>query len=73
LPRFYAIHMLVLPGGLIALITLHLYLVVRLGVTSPPWSKDAAGTGPHTPAPQPEEPSTNGGATVTDGAGVARG
>ena len=27
LPRFYAIHMLVLPGGLIALITLHLYLV----------------------------------------------
>jgi hypothetical protein len=22
---------------------LHLYLVIRLGVTSPPWSKDAAG------------------------------
>jgi quinol-cytochrome oxidoreductase complex cytochrome b subunit len=45
LSRFYAIHMLVLPGGLIGLITLHLYLVIRLGVTSPPWSKDAAGTG----------------------------
>jgi hypothetical protein len=28
------------------LIGLHLYLVVRLGVTSPPWSKDAAGSGP---------------------------
>ena len=28
------------------LIGLHMYLVVRLGVTSPPWSKDAAGTGP---------------------------
>ena len=44
LSRFYAIHMLVLPGGLIALIGLHLYLVIRLGVTSPPWSKDGAGT-----------------------------
>jgi hypothetical protein len=29
-----------------ALIGLHLYLVVRLGVTSPPWSKEAAGSGP---------------------------
>jgi hypothetical protein len=28
------------------LIGLHLYLVIRLGVTSPPWSKEAAGTGP---------------------------
>ncbi len=35
--------MLLIPGGLIALIGLHLYLVVRLGVTSPPWSKHAAG------------------------------
>ena len=43
LARFYAIHMLLIPGGLIALIGLHLYLVVRLGVTSPPWSKEAAG------------------------------
>ncbi len=37
--------MLVLPGALIGLITLHLYLVIRLGVTSPPWSKEAAGSG----------------------------
>ncbi len=37
-------HMLLIPGGLIALITLHLYLVIRLGVTSPPWSKEAAGS-----------------------------
>ena len=35
--------MLLLPGALIALITLHMYLVTRLGVTSPPWSKEAAG------------------------------
>ena len=27
-----------IPGAIIALIGLHLYLVVRLGVTSPPWS-----------------------------------
>jgi menaquinol-cytochrome c reductase cytochrome b subunit len=41
--RFYSMHMLLIPGGIIALIGLHLYLVVRLGVTSPPWSKTAAG------------------------------
>ena len=43
LSRFYSIHMLLVPGALIGLIGLHLYLVVRLGVTSPPWSKEAAG------------------------------
>jgi ubiquinol-cytochrome c reductase cytochrome b subunit/menaquinol-cytochrome c reductase cytochrome b subunit len=43
--RFYAIHMLVLPGAIAAMIALHLYLVVRLGVTSPPWSRTAAGSG----------------------------
>jgi quinol-cytochrome oxidoreductase complex cytochrome b subunit len=46
LSRFYSIHMLLLPGAIMGLIGLHLYLVVRLGVTSPPWSKEAAGTGP---------------------------
>jgi menaquinol-cytochrome c reductase cytochrome b subunit len=40
---FYSLHMLVIPGGLFALIGLHLYLVIRLGVTSPPWSQDPAG------------------------------
>jgi menaquinol-cytochrome c reductase cytochrome b subunit len=43
LARFYSIHMLVLPGAIFALIGLHLYLVVRLGVSNPPWG------------PQPEE------------------
>ncbi|HEY6017087.1 MAG TPA: cytochrome b N-terminal domain-containing protein [Gaiellaceae bacterium] len=57
LSRFYSIHMLLLPGAIAGLIGLHLYLVVRLGVTSPPWSKEAAGTGP-----LPEETvSQNGG------------
>ncbi|MFL6011576.1 MAG: cytochrome bc complex cytochrome b subunit [Gaiellaceae bacterium] len=43
LSRFYSMHMLLIPGLIFALIGLHLYLVVRLGVSSPPWSRDAAG------------------------------
>jgi menaquinol-cytochrome c reductase cytochrome b subunit len=37
LPRFYAMHMLLLPGAIFALIGAHLYLVVKLGTTAPPW------------------------------------
>jgi menaquinol-cytochrome c reductase cytochrome b subunit len=37
LSRFYAIHMLLLPGAIIALIGAHLYLVVKMGTTAPPW------------------------------------
>ncbi|MGH3011757.1 MAG: cytochrome b [Gaiellaceae bacterium] len=40
---FYSMHMLLIPGALILLITLHIHLVIRLGVSSPPWSKEAAG------------------------------
>jgi quinol-cytochrome oxidoreductase complex cytochrome b subunit len=43
LPKFYAMHMLLIPGALIALIGVHIYLVTRLGVSSPPWSGEAAG------------------------------
>jgi len=43
LPKFYAMHMLLIPGLLIPLIGLHIYLVTRLGVPSPPWSSEAAG------------------------------
>jgi menaquinol-cytochrome c reductase cytochrome b subunit len=39
LPRLYAIHMLLVPGALIALIGAHMYLVVKLGTTAPPWVK----------------------------------
>jgi menaquinol-cytochrome c reductase cytochrome b subunit len=46
LTRFYSLHMLLIPGAIIGLITLHMYLVIRLGVTSPPWSKEAAGMEP---------------------------
>ena len=45
LSRFYSLHMLAVPGGMMALIGLHLYLVIRLGVTSPPWSKHRAKAG----------------------------
>src|SRR5687767_3594689 len=37
LTRFYAIHMLLVPGAIIALIGAHMYLVVKLGTTAPPW------------------------------------
>ena len=43
LARFYSLHMLAIPGAIIGLISVHLYLVVRLGITSPPWSPVAAG------------------------------
>ena len=37
LSRFYSIHMLVLPALIALLILLHLWLVIRLGVSNPPW------------------------------------
>jgi quinol-cytochrome oxidoreductase complex cytochrome b subunit len=37
LPRFYSVHMLLVPGLIVALIGAHLYLVVKLGTTAPPW------------------------------------
>src|ERR1700754_2276504 len=39
LSRFYAIHMLLVPGLIFALIGAHLYLVTKLGTTAPPWLK----------------------------------
>src|SRR5947209_6094090 len=39
LSRFYAIHMLLIPGVMAALIGAHLYLVTKLGITAPPWLK----------------------------------
>ena len=39
LSRFYAIHMLIVPGAIAALIGAHLYLVAKLGTTAPPWMK----------------------------------
>ncbi|MGZ4202134.1 MAG: cytochrome b [Thermoleophilaceae bacterium] len=39
LSRFYAIHMLLIPGLIAALIGAHLYLVAKLGTSAPPWLK----------------------------------
>jgi menaquinol-cytochrome c reductase cytochrome b subunit len=39
LSRFYAIHMMLVPGLIAALIGAHLYLVARLGTTAPPWMR----------------------------------
>ena len=39
LSRFYAIHMLLVPGGIAAMMGAHLYLVAKLGTTAPPWIK----------------------------------
>jgi quinol-cytochrome oxidoreductase complex cytochrome b subunit len=39
LSRFYATHMLLIPGLIAALIGIHLYLVTKLGTTAPPWLK----------------------------------
>jgi menaquinol-cytochrome c reductase cytochrome b subunit len=45
LSRFYAIHMLLLPGAMAVLIGAHLYLVARLGTTAPPWLRAESGDG----------------------------
>jgi menaquinol-cytochrome c reductase cytochrome b subunit len=39
LSRFYAIHMLLVPGLIAVMIGAHLYLVTKLGTTAPPWLK----------------------------------
>jgi ubiquinol-cytochrome c reductase cytochrome b subunit/menaquinol-cytochrome c reductase cytochrome b subunit len=39
LSRFYAIHMLLIPGAMAALIGAHLFLVTKLGISAPPWLK----------------------------------
>ncbi len=39
LARFYSIHMLVIPGAIATFIGLHLYLITKLGIAEPPYSK----------------------------------
>jgi len=39
LARFYSIHMLLIPGGIATFIGIHLFLVSKLGIAEPPWSK----------------------------------
>jgi menaquinol-cytochrome c reductase cytochrome b subunit len=51
LSTFYSLHMLLIPGAIIGLILLHLHLVIRLGVSTNPWTKNAAGDAPLEPKP----------------------
>src|SRR5690349_22354185 len=39
LSRFYAIHMMLIPRAIAALIGAHLYLIMKLGISAPPWLK----------------------------------
>jgi len=39
LSRFYSLHMLVIPGAIATFMAIHLYLIARLGITEPPYSK----------------------------------
>jgi quinol-cytochrome oxidoreductase complex cytochrome b subunit len=39
LSRFYALHMMVIPGLIAAMMSFHIYLVMRLGIAAPPWTK----------------------------------
>jgi len=39
LSRFYAIHMMLIPGLIAVLIGLHLWLIMKLGISAPPWMK----------------------------------
>ena len=69
LSRFYALHMLIIPGAIIALIGAHLYLVVKLGTTAPPWVR---ATDPKAATPVvPVEAGANG--AGGNGAGIQSG
>lgn len=75
LSRFYALHMLLVPGLMGGLIAAHLFLVIKLGTTAPPWVKAARPKGARptefvpagVPAPEAQDsPATNG--AVSEGA-----
>jgi len=40
LARFFGAHIWILPGGLLTLLAIHLYLVIRIGITAPPSRED---------------------------------
>ena len=64
LSRFYALHMLLVPGAIITLIVTHLYLVVKLGTTAPPWLR--ADTKPKALRTEKVKSSANGGSSNGD-------
>ena len=70
LSRFYAIHMLLLPGVIAALIGAHLWLVMKHGTTAPPWLKPREHENGHAEA---EYAAVNGGNGRNGGNGSSNG
>ena len=52
LSRFYAIHMMLIPGLIAALIGAHLYLITKLGISAPPWLQGTEGDDELVPDPE---------------------
>jgi quinol-cytochrome oxidoreductase complex cytochrome b subunit len=52
LARFFGTHVWVLPATLLGLVSVHLYLVIRLGISNPPWQKNQ----PKMPKAETEKP-----------------
>jgi hypothetical protein len=69
--------MMLVPGLIGALVGVHLFLVVKLGTTAPPWVRAARPKGARptelvpagVPAPEPGDPASANGAS-TNGAGT---
>lgn len=51
LARFFGTHVWVLPAALLGTLPIHLYLVIRLGISNPPWKKNQ----PRLPEDEPEK------------------
>jgi|GEM_PF-129125 len=79
LSRFYALHMMVVPGLIAALIGAHLFLVVKLGTTAPPWIRAPRPKGARPTEVVPagvavednEEVPVNGAVAVSDESGAS--
>src|SRR3954468_17625064 len=67
LSRFYAIHMLLLPGVIAALIGAHLWLVMKHGTTAPPWLKPREHENGHAEAEYAAVNGRNGGNGSSNG------
>src|SRR3954466_1797967 len=67
LSRFYAIHMLLLPGVVAALIGAHLWLVMKHGTTAPPWLKPREHENGHAEAEYAAVNGRNGGNGSSNG------
>lgn len=56
LARFYGTHVWILPVSLLLIVTIHLYLVIRLGISAPPWKIRSQGDSAEHTEQKPETP-----------------